>query len=97
MKKHYIQNFNCAFFDDEKTKKAAFVVVKKKKNEIVVVEETVKQIVIKTIKFKICVENLNFFNFTIILNLLKFHISINNAIFLFRFVKIVLKYDIVYS
>ena len=63
MKKHYNRVFNYAFFDDQKTKKAVFAIVKRVKSEIVVVEKIVKQIVIKTVKFEICVKNIKFFDF----------------------------------
>ena len=59
-----------------------------------VVEKVVKQVIIETIKSEIIdFKNINFFDFTMQVNLWeKFHISINSASFLYHLIEFVVKY-----
>ena len=92
MKKHYNRIFNCAFFDDEKTKIAVFVAVKRVQQEVVAVEK-IGVAAIEAIKSEICVKNINFFDFTMFLNLLELRISIINASFLHHLIEIAVNYQ----
>ena len=81
---------------------SACISISKKIDEFVatkiaaVVQKIMKQKivdVIETIKFEICVKNINFFDFTMFLNLSEFCISIINANFLHHLIEIVINYQ----
>ena len=89
MKAHYSRTFKYSFFNDEKIKKIILVAVKQVKQKIVVAAA----IVIEIVKSEICVKNINFFDFTMLLNLLEFCISVISADFLHHLIEIVVNYQ----
>ena len=89
MKKHYNRIFNCSFFDDKKTKKVTTIVQKIKKQKITIVVV----VAIEAAKSETCVKNINFFDFTMILNLFEFCISVFSANFLHHLIEIAVNYQ----
>ena len=63
-------------------KKAVAVAQKAMKQEAVVVEETAKQAVMKAVKSETCSKDIDFFDFTMMMNLSELHLSVNCASFL---------------
>ena len=63
-------------------KKIVVVAQKIIKQEVVVVEKTAKQAIIKAVKFEICLKNIDFFDFIMMMNLSKLQFSTSNASFL---------------
>ena len=64
-------------------KKAVVVAQKAMKQEVVVVvEKTAKQVVMKAVKLETCSKDIDFFDFTMMMNLSKLHLYVNCASFL---------------
>ena len=70
------------------------------KKIVVIAQRTMKQeivsvvvVVIEAIKSEVCVKHIEFFDFTMFLNLLEFHISVNSANFLRHLIEIAVNYQ----